>query len=199
MSLKLRKAFTLIELLIVGLLFSFVFAAVLSLQSFVLNGHIRQQRRQMIFVQTVYSVKLISASLLDASYVTMPAAGETNGKTLLGYFNTSPLDNVSKLLNLPAAAQGYFLYCVTSDGKKVYKYTGNVPVPVSMTPFYCGKPPEATQTRELLVDAGSGSLYIEWIFSRPTGVANVVHLDYRVRSGTEEITGSADMHLQKSL
>jgi len=197
MPLKLRKAFTLIELLIVGLLFGFVFTAILSLQSFVLNGHIRQQRRQMIFVQTVYSVKLISASLLDASSVTMPNPGETNGKTLLGYFNTSPLDNLSPLLT--GKPQGYFLYCVTSDGKKVYKYTGNVPVPVSMTPFYCGKPPEATQTRELLVDAGSGSLYIEWIFSRPASVSNIVHLDYLVRSGTEQITGSADMHLQKSL
>jgi len=74
---------------------------------------------------------------------------------------------------------------------------GAVPEPLSYSAFFCGKPAEGSQTRELLVDASAGSLFIDWNFSRPA--KNLIHVDYTVRSGDEEITGGADLQVQQSL
>ena len=170
-----------------------VVSAMLSLQTFVLNGHVKQRRREIIFTQTVYSVKLLARSMQDASFIRRPDIGQVNAKEVQGYYNTNRLDNTP----LQAGAQSYFLYCVNADGNKIYKYTGTVPEPLTFFPFYCGKPAEASQTRELLVDAAAGSLFIDWNFSRPS--ASLLHVDYVVRSGSEELRGSSDLHVQQSL
>jgi len=194
---KRRDAFSLIEVVISSALLGVVFLGMISLQSFALSGRMKKWRQQVVFSQTAYSIKAISSSLMNASYITRPAVGETGAKLLVGYYNTNPLDKTSKLVEKDP--QSYFIYCVNGEGNKLYRYTGYSPIALTFFAFNCGQPAEGNQTMELLVDASGGKLAFEWAFSISDRAPNIVHLDYRVSSDKEEIAGRADMQLQQSL
>lgn len=194
---KRRDAFSLIEVVISSALLGVVFLGMISLQSFALSGRAKKWRQQMVFSQTAYSLKMISGSLMNATFITRPAAGETSSKLLVGYYNTNPLDKASKLVE--SDPQSYFIYCVNEEGNKLYKYTGFSPIALTFFAFNCGQPAESSQTMELMVDASGSKLAFEWAFSISDKASNIVRLDYRVSSDKEEIAGGADMHLQQSL
>ncbi len=200
---KQRGAFSLVELIVASVIMAMVFLAMVSLLSFALKSKTKQWRRQMVFSQTAYAVRLISRSLMNASYIVKPDPGETGSPTLLAYYNANPLDKLnsaSKEKMAPGEPQGYFLYCLNQEGNKIYRYAGEGNFPLSLTPFACGQSPVSPMVRELLVDtSGSSRMSVGLSFSMTAGMPTVVHIDYLVRYDTEEITGRADTQLQQSL
>jgi prepilin-type N-terminal cleavage/methylation domain-containing protein len=200
---KRRTAFSLIELLVASAVMSLVFMAMVSLQSFVLNGKSQQWRRQQVFSQTAYSVSLISRTLMNASYIASPAppippALVAKDNLIWGYCNTNPSD---RTILAPGDTQnyGFFIYCVNAAGNKVYKYTGAASGPMLARPFTCGQTLEG-KPGVVMADASSSSgLSIDLGFTIFSKTPTIVRIDYSVRSDKEEITGHADTQLQKSL
>ena len=192
--LKKRGGFSLLEVIVAGFFSAIAFAAVLSLQSFVLNNHIKQWRRHKALNQTIYALKLLHRDIAEATYLEAPEIGKLNAKILIGYINVSSSDKTAKIVeNQP---QSYFLYCVNASGDKVYRYTGDFPVP--LLNFNCGETPFSGDWN-LLVDSSDGGSYLEWSFWRPEGISNSVSVRYLARCGDAEISGVATAQIQKSI
>ena len=97
-----------------------------------------------------------------------------------------------------AAQQTYFLYCFDSASGELYKYSGAFPVPLSFTSFYCGKPPDGSTAKELVI-GGFVNALVTYSFSRSSQNSNAVILEYSIKYHDEEFKGYTAMGVQKSL
>jgi hypothetical protein len=190
-----RPGVTLPELIMATLVMGFLVLAVLSLQRYALTSSGRLWARHAVATNTIYCVKNISKAATGASIIRQPNQGES-GNRLLIYFNVSPLDGASKLIE--ERPQGYHLYCVDDTGKKVFKYTGFFPVPLALAPLVCGLPHASANTLDLLLDATNSNMSVEAAFSRPAAGKNLVNLRWVLSSGQERIEVSESVTIEAS-
>ena len=191
-----RRGFSLVEMIIAGALVCVVMIAILSLQSFVLRGQQREWRMRKISGDAVYAVESIKGALRPASVIIEPAADGMPSGRLLAYINVDPSDMAGRLNQ--AAQQTYFLYCFDSASGELYKYSGAFPVPLSFTSFYCGKPPDGSTAKELVI-GGFVNALVTYSFSRSSQNSNAVILEYSIKYHDEEFKGYTAMGVQKSL
>lgn len=194
MSMAGRGGFSLVELVLAGALALLVFAALLSVQTTVITRQQKEWRSSKFSTDALYAVEHIKNSLVRASVLVDPGSGAISSR-LFGYINVNP-DDGSALIK--AAEQKYFLYCFSSDAGALYEYSGTYPPGLTLTPFYCGKPPEPGQTREILA-GGLKNASVDYSFSRDPRNSNMVVISYSMSCGGVKISGNTAVSLQKSL
>ena len=189
-----RPGFTLTELVIAGALSGLVFMALLAVQKSVLFSQQNEWRARKLTVDSLYALEAIKSSLRLASIIVEP---ELNGASdrLFGYSNVNPQDH-SKLVQ--SEPQEYFLYCFDSTHGTLYKYQGRYPPAQTFLPFYCGKPPEETQNREILA-GNMEAAAVTYLFSRSQSNSNIVNITYRLSYNTQKVEGYTAASIQKSL
>lgn len=191
---KLRAGFSLAELVIAGALTGAVFMALLAVQKSVLLSQQKEWRARKLSADALYALEAMKSSMRRVSVIVDPEIDGSSDR-LFGYINVNPADQ-SKLTQ--GAPQEYFLYCFDSSTGTLYKYTGGYPPALTFFPFYCGKPPESSQTRETLA-GGLQNALVSYLFLRTHSNSNIVNVNYSLSYNGERVSGDTSISVQKSL
>ena len=193
---KKRSGFSLVELIIVSVMMCGVMLAIISLQTFVLNSQQKQWRMRKISGEAVYAIESIKSAMRPASVIVEPAATGIPSDRLLVYVNVNPVDMTGRVNQL--APQTYFLYCFQNDEGTLYKYIGDYPPSETFMPFWCGKPPEASQKKEAVI-SGFENAVVTYSFTRDPENSNAVNINYSIQYQGQEFKGYTSFNVQKSL
>lgn len=192
---KVRSGFSLVEVIIAGGLSTFLFIALLSLQKTVLLAQQKDRRIRKLSSDSLYAIELIKSTMRRASVLVEPCINGSSDR-LFGYVNVNPLDLSGRLVQVEP--QEYFLYCFDQSSGAVYKYTGGYPPTLSFEPFYCGKPPGASQTREM-VAGGMENAVVNYFFLRDPDNSAVINISYSFTIAGDTVAGDTAVSIRKSL
>lgn len=194
-----RKGTTLMEMLLVSLIFGILMTSIISLQGLMLRSHSRQDSKQTLLSSSFYAIKSIQSDITEADRIIHPRIGDLGSDILVGIKNVHPLDNSKPLV--PGITPVCFFYCTHPETQVLYRYTFKYPLAAAadFDSIECGRDLSEAETMDTVVNSAKTGTHFEAYFSRSEYPLNVISIKWKIktRAGEFEFAGTSMARLDQ--
>lgn len=180
-----RRGFTLAELMVATVIFTFVIAGAASMTGTVIRGQTRLITANALDNAATLARRSVTVALQAATFVETPGPGELSA-SLTAWSNVEDDATTALAAGRPRT---YRHHCVAPDGASLHYYEGEFPKPG----FVCGA--AAAGARHVVVAGGPG-YQVAARFYRPDDAPNLVQADISLALDKAGYSRSASLQAQ---